>query len=166
MISVGKVLKAHGVHGEIKAECYTDTPSCLVRCKRLFIDKKEYAVVKSRIQGDFLLIKFKNVDDMDSAERLRNQEIFAEKSDMPKLPQGRYYIGDLVGSSVILSDRIIGKLVDVLQYGAADVFVMRSVEGKEIMFPYVGEVIHSIDLEKQQIFLNKEEWERVAVYED
>ena len=166
MLSVGKVLKAHGVRGEVKAECFTDAPSCLVHVKRLFIEGKEYAVEKCRVQGNFLLIKLADVNDMNAAELFRNKELFAEKSDLPKLPEGRFYIDDVVGAEVFVGEKKLGKLVDVLQYGSADVYVVKTKDGSDVMFPYVGNVIESVDVFKKTILLNEAEFAKVAVYED
>lgn len=166
MLLVGKVLKARGVRGEIKAECYTDAPSDLLSLNRLFIDGKEYPVEKIREQGGFLLVKFRSIDDMDTAETLRNKELFAEKSDLPALPQGRFYIEDVVGSVVFLEEEKLGKLIDVLQYGSADVFVVKTSDGNDVLFPYVGDVVTSVDPDNKRIVLNAAEFAKVAVYED
>ena len=166
MLPVGKVLKAHGVKGEVKAECYTDAPSDLLSVKRLLIDGKEYPVEKIREQGGFLLVKLRSVEDMNAAETLRGKTLFAEKADLPALPQGRFYIRDVVGSVVFVENERLGKLTDVLQYGSADVFVVKTPDGGDVLFPYVGDVVSSVDVEDKKIVLNAAEFAKVAVYED
>lgn len=166
MLSVGKALKAHGVRGEIKAECYTDAPSFLVRVKKLFVDGKEYSVEKIRAQGEFLLIKLEGVEDMNAAEWFRGKVFFARKNDLPSLPEGRYFIQDLIGSAVYLGEEKLGKLNDILQYGSADVYVVQTANGQEVLFPYVGSVVQKVDIDKKEIVLSEDEFKKVAVYED
>ncbi len=166
MLSVCKVLKAHGIRGEVKVECYTDTPDSLTKVKAFFAEGKEYKAERVKPFGNFALIKFAGIDDMNSAETLRNKEFFAKKSDLPKPPEGFYYIDDLLNCAVIDDvDERIGVVEDVLQYGAADVFVLRD-NGKIITFPHLKVVIAKVDVASKTIIVKREEFDKVAVYED
>ena len=166
MLAVGKGLKAHGIRGDVKTECYTDTPALFLKIKKLTVDKKEYEIEHARISGNFVLVKFRGIDTMNDAERFRNKEFFAKKSDLPDPGEGRYYIDDVIGCFVYDGEKKIGAMEDILQYGSADVYVMRGIDGKMVMFPYVDGVIEKIDVVEKEIFIIKNGFDKVAVYED
>lgn len=164
MLIVGKTLKPHGVKGEIKVKSFMDSPENFKAIKYLIIDNENFAVENVKIGGDFVILKLKDINDRDFAEKYCNFEIKIKKEDAPKLSEGRYYIVDLLGCEVFLEGEFLGILKDIYQYGSADVY---SINGqKNVMFPLVNNVINNINIVEKKIFLNNEEFQKVAVYED
>lgn len=164
MLIIGKVLKPHGVRGSLKVQSFMDTPYAFSDIKSLFINNNEYKVEKVQPSNNSVIIKLTDLNSFEDAEKFRNAEIVINKDDAPDLPEGRFYIEDLIGCEVFMDNKSAGKLVDVLQYGSADIYC---VEGaKKFMFPYVGDVVQNIDIKNKTITLNKEEFQKVAVYED
>ena len=109
------------------------------------------------------MLGLKGVDDMDSAELLRGKMISVSRADLPKLEAGSYYIADLLGIDVYVAGERIGELVDVLQYGSADVYVVRSESGT-CSFPALKQLIKSVDVEKGEMVLDDMVFLRVVVY--
>lgn len=166
MLTVGKILKAHGIRGDVKAESYMDTPASFSALKTLYTEGKEFPLEKAKPAGNFVLLKFKGVDTMNEAEKLRGKLLFAKKEDLPDPGKGRYYIDDLLGSRVCDEEgAVLGILKDILQYGSADVYLLETDKGT-VMFPYVGEVIREISTERKTITVCRREFGKVAVYED
>ncbi len=165
MLVVGKTLKVHGLKGELKTQCYLDSPDLFKKIPVVRLKNKDYDVEQARRSGEFVLLKLKGVDTVDDAKSLCNIEISAEKDKMPPLPDGRYYIADLIGCIVMSGTERVGKIKDVLQYGSADVVVLTK-EGKTIMLPWVKGVFVSIDTERKLVYADKEKLNEVAVYED
>lgn len=165
MLTIGKVLKAHGVRGDIKVDCYLDTPQKMLKIKEVLIDGKNYKIERTAQSGSFVLFKLDGIDTMEQAETLRNTLIMAKKEDLPPNEEGRYYIDDIIGCTVIRGEETIGNVVDIYQYGSADVYVVSSDKG-QIMFPFVDGVIDNIDIKNKKITINKSKFAEVAVYED
>ena len=165
MLIVGKTLKVHGLKGELKTQCYLDSPDLFKKIPVVQLKNKEYAVEQARKSGDFVLLKLKGIDNVDDAKVLCNLEVSAEKEKMPPLPDGRYYIADLIGCIVMSGTERVGKIKEVLQYGSADVIVLTK-EGKTIMLPWVKGVFVSIDTERKLVYADKDKLSEVAVYED
>lgn len=165
MLIVGKTLKVHGLKGELKTQCYLDSPDLFKKIPVVQLKNKEYAVEQARKSGDFVLLKLKGIDNVDDAKALCNLEVSAEKEKMPPLPDGRYYIADLIGCIVMSGTERVGKIKEVLQYGSADVIVLTK-EGKTIMLPWIKGVFVSIDTERKLVYADKDKLSEVAVYED
>ena len=125
MLSVGKTLKAHGIKGEIKVMSYMDSPDCFVGVKKIIINNTTYPVTRVRVSGNCVIIKLKGIDDMNTAETLRDYEVFAQREDLPPIPEDRYYITDIIGCSVTDGEVVYGKIKDVLNYGSADVIIAK-----------------------------------------
>lgn len=163
---LGVIVKAQGIKGEVKVKPYTDTPDVLCRLKSVLIDGSEYEITSSRSDNTATYFKLKGVDDRDMAETLRSKEIYVDKTKAPKLPKDRYYIDDLIGCNVYndLGEQL-GKLINILQNGANDVYVIKGAKG-EILVPVLKSVIDSINIKKGEIILVEEMLKEVALYED
>ena len=162
-LTIGKVLKPHGLKGDVKIETFSSDPARFSALKRLKLDGKEYEVRRLTLEGSFGTLGLKGVDDMDSAELLRGKMISVSRADLPKLEAGSYYIADLLGVDVYVAGERIGELVDVLQYGSADVYVVRAESGT-CSFPALKQLIKSVDIEKGEMILDDMVFRRVVVY--
>lgn len=166
MLLVGKILRTHGIRGELKIESFMDTPEALKNIKKITVDGIEYDILSARVAQAFLIVKLKGIDSINSAEIFRNKNIYVKESDLPKLEDGRYYIHELLDCSVCNDEgNLIGILTDVLQHGAADVLVIEN-NGKIVMVPFVDNLLSSIDTSTKKISVSKKKFEEVAVYED
>lgn len=165
MLTVGKTLKVHGLKGELKVQCFLDSPALFSKIEKISLLKQEYFIEKARVNGEFVLLKLKGVDDANKAQELCGAEIFAEKTELPPLPDGRFYIADLIGCVVQSNGERVGKIKDVLQYGSADVLVLTK-EGKTIMLPWVKDLFATVSIDSKVIEADKKRLEEVAVYED
>ncbi len=163
-IEVGKVLKAQGIKGEIKVACYLDETSMLNDLKQLYIGSNAYSVEHIRSDGRFCYVKLAGVSDRNSAEALSNWTVYADKESI-SIPQGRYFVEDLIGCNVVADGRSVGVVADMLQYGAADVFVCE-LHGKRVSFPFLKDVVLSVDLTRKTIVVDSKRFSEVAVYDD
>lgn len=163
MLTAGKVLKTHGIRGEVKVQSYMDSLASFKDISVVFIKSKEYEVTSVKYIGDFCILKLKGIDTVEEAELFRNCEIGIDREELP-LPDGRYYIVDLIGCEVFAGEKSIGKLSDVLQYSSTDVY---SVTGeKNVMFPLADGVFIDADIKNKKIFIDERRFDEVAVYED
>lgn len=164
-ITVGKVLKAQGIKGEMKASCTLDSPEMLKNVRKLFLESTPHDVVKIRCDGGFFYVRFADICDRNGAEDARGCSILCEKDDL-QLDDGRYFIDDVLGCNVVLDDgQQVGTVTDVLQYGAADVYVCKNGE-KEISFPFLKDLVLQVNVSSKRIVLNAARFAEVVLYED
>lgn len=164
MLIIGKVLRPHGVRGSLKIQSYMDTPYSFSEMKTIFVKGIEYKIEKVQPSDSSVILKLEGIDSIEDAQNLRNAELTTPKEQAPELPQGRFYIDDLIGCKVFSNKKEIGELFEILQYGSADIYCVNG--KKKVMFPYVGNVVESIDIKNKKIVLNEDEFQKVAVYED
>ena len=164
-IEIGKVLKAQGIKGEVKLSCYVDDAAMLKSVKLVYIGSKTYTVTHFRADGVFCYLLLDGIADRNSAEVLRNWTVYADKESVT-VADGRYFIDDLVGCVVMLDSGLnVGVVKEILQNGSADVFVCDGESG-EVLFPFLKNLIVSVNVESKQITLDNKRFSEVAVYED
>ena len=145
---VGFLRRAHGVHGEIILDLHTDFPERLRSGKKLFIgeERKPMTLSDSRPHAKGMLLKFKGIETPEEAGQLRNQWVYVKATELPKLPEGKIYQHELFGFAVVDEDgNALGELVEIIETGANDVYVVRSQSGKEILLPAIPSVILEAD---------------------
>ncbi len=151
-LTVGFLRRPHGLRGEIVMDLHTDFPERLKGGRELFIgnEYKSLIVEGVREQQKGVLIKFNGVDTPEAAGQLRNQWVFVRASDVPPLPEGQVYKHELIGFQVVDEDEtVLGQLVEILETGANDVYVVRDESGKEILLPAIPSVILDRDIARR-----------------
>lgn len=144
---IGKIVNTFGIKGEIKIYPYVDY---IMDLKYFYIDDNKMEIEKCRTQKNLVIVKIKGIDDINVVEKLKGKIASVYEEDLPSLPEGTYYIKDLIGLDVITDDgRELGKLDDVIQTGANDVY---NVNG--ILLPVIDEVVKKIDLENHKIVVH------------
>lgn len=99
-----------------------------------------------RPQG-FPMMLFAGYTNRTAAESLRGELIEVDADDLPELPDGEYYIDDLVGLEVVTVDgESIGRLAEVLETGANDVYVIRREGAKDVLLPAIPDVVREVDI--------------------
>lgn len=147
-LSVGFLRRPHGVKGEIIMDLHTDFPERMKKGRKVFIgeDHKPMTLTNVRPHQAGLLVKFEDVDTPEDAGLYRNQWVYVQTKDVP-LPEGRHYKHELLGLKVVNeADNLLGELVEILETGANDVYVVRDDAGKEILLPNIPSVILDLDI--------------------
>lgn len=151
---VGTITAPHGVRGEMKVYPLTDDMTRFGKLKAVYLLGEKRKVLSVRYQNDLVLLKLEGVENREEAERLKKCTLEIDRSDAVKLPEGRYFIVDLIGLTVRLEDgSVLGTLTEVLQPGGNDVYVV-SREGKEdALIPAIREVILETDIKKGEMVI-------------
>lgn len=158
---LGKLRRAHGVKGEIPLEVYTQMLELITPDKVVFVgeDHQPLTIEKTRWKSKLLLIQFKEIHDRTVVSELTNELLYVKTSQLPPLPEGDFYLHELIGLDVYEPDgRFLGVLVEILETGANDVYLVENDAGEEILIPATEEMILEIDLEKEKLVVARMEW--------
>ena len=133
-VVVGKVTKAHGLHGEVVVLVFSDNPERFDPGSVMFFeDGREMHVRASRPNGGRMLVAFEGVEDRNAAEVLRGLTLVVPRSSLPDLPPGEYWPHQLEGCVVVTeSGRTLGAITDVVANPAQDLWVTVDDAGTEI----------------------------------
>ncbi len=160
LVTIGKILKPHGIRGIVKILATTDEPERFRLLERINIrypgtgKLENYTIEQINVQSTGVLIKFAGINNRTEAEYLRGCELIIDENDCLPLAAGAYYCFQLEGLQVVdLNDKHLGEIIQVLQYPAHDVYVMRYGTA-EVMIPAVSEFIKAIDIETGKMILS------------
>lgn len=124
-LEAGKIINTFGVRGEVKLDPWCDSAEFLKPLKTLYIDGAPRAVASSRVHKGMLIVRFADVEDVNGAMLLKNKIVYFARSDV-RLPKGRHFVADLLGAAVVDEQGTeIGKLTEVLDMPAGQVYVVQ-----------------------------------------
>lgn len=154
-VEIGRILRPQANKGEVRIRSEADSPHAFLSFlkKRVFLapgtdrEPRLVQVEKSRIQKGFVIVKFEGTDDIDAAEKLRGASVLIPLEDRDPLPEGEYYLDQLIGLEVVEGERLLGKVRDVLNLSGNHLLEIEKSEGKTFLAPFVKEMIKRVDLE-------------------
>lgn len=158
LIAVGRVGKSVGIRGEIKVEVLTDHPGRFGELKDVWVGidattARRETVETVRVQRNAPVVKLSGVDSRDGADGLRGFFLFVDAAALPPLPEGSFYIHDIVGMSVATEEGMhVGTVKDVQHLPGGDVWCVET-SGREVMIPAVREFIRAVDPQKRTIVI-------------
>lgn len=152
-VAVGRVHRPHGVRGEVYVERYGEDPGVLVKGREFLVNHDKLrptlkvASLRAGPKGRWL-VRFEGVEDRDQAEEIYGWELHIDKVDLPELPADSYYNFQVIGLEVRTKDNaVLGKIEEVLDTGANDVFVVRH-KDREILIPVIGQVVTKLAIKE------------------
>lgn len=157
-IAVGRVLRPHGLKGEVKFVPFFDDIQEIIKGAAVELSPAGQSAsivatpVSFRGSGQSLIVKFTGYDNPENARILTNRTVLVERDLMPDLPDGHYYYEEIVGLPVFGEDGVkIGSLRDFFPAGDKDVWEIETVSGGEILIPCLPETVLNVDLKEGTI---------------
>ena len=146
LLEVGKIVNTHGLRGEVKVVPWTDYPEVFADIDFVYVKKK------SEYQKNNLIVRFSQITDINMAEKYKNQVIYAEREILGELPEGVYYIADLIGLDIVTEDgEKIGTVSDVFNTGSNDIYEVKREGKKNLLLPVIDDVVLNIDVDSGKI---------------
>ena len=153
---IGEIANTHGIRGEVKVYPTTDDVARFKKLKKYILETKQgemlLHVESCKFFKQFAILKFKEFNNINEVEQYKHCGLYVEREDAVKCEEDEYYIADLVGCTVYNEDDSeLGDLIDVIQTGANDVYVVRMESGKELMIPAIKECILSVSITERRV---------------
>ncbi|MBR4200677.1 MAG: 16S rRNA processing protein RimM [Oscillospiraceae bacterium] len=153
-LEIGKIVNVHGLNGTVKVMPWCDSAEFLCEFETLYRGRthEPMNIERASVQKNMALVKFEGIDTPEAANALRNTVLYMDRNDV-ELDDETHFVQDLIGMAVIDADTgaEYGKLHDVLQTGANDVYEVVSPEGKTLLVPVIPQVVLAIDDENNCI---------------
>lgn len=152
-LDTGKIVATQGLKGEVRIDPWCNDPDFLCSFKKIYLDEKganKLKVISKRRQKNIVIMKFENINDIDTAKKLCGKTIYIDRSDA-KLEKGEYFIQDILGIDVFDDETNVnyGKVTDVFKTGANDVYEITNPENKKYLIPVIDGVVLKTDVEKR-----------------
>ena len=151
---VGEILRPHGIRGELRMRVLTDNPDRLPQLESVHLgdsvndaNLQEFVLNRVRFNKEYALLSLEGCRNRNDAERFRGKIVLIGSDQTAPLENGQYYLFQLIGMRVIADQTAIGRVKDVLQTGANDVYIVYSDEFGEVLIPAHDETILRIDFD-------------------
>ncbi len=156
--AIGKVVALFGIRGELKVLLLTDIPNRFAGLGAVYAgpDHTRHLIQSVRpYKGEMIVLKLEGIDDADTAESLRDQNLAIPVSELAQLPPDSYYQHDILGLMVItLNGQKLGSIVDIIVTGSNDVYVIKAPDGSQVLIPAIKDVIKQVDLIRRTMYID------------
>jgi 16S rRNA processing protein RimM len=155
---IGEIVRPHGLAGVVKVRPTTDDAGRFALLKQVQLQRGEsrlgeFAVEAVQIGKAEVLLKFRGVNDRDSAEQLRGAGLMIAREECLPTGPDQFYLFDIIGLPVYTAaGELIGEIIDIETYPANDVWVVRR-EGQEKLIPAIKSVIQEVDLKNGRVVI-------------
>ena len=158
-LEVGQIVNTFGIKGEVKVTPFTDDINRFDDLKKVYVktrkQEKLYKVENARYHKNMVLLKLEGIENPEQAEILKNAFLEIDREDAIPLEEGQYFIVDLIGLEVYTEEgKLLGKVDDIYNAGANDIYVIKDELGKQILLPGIEEVIKQVELENGKIIVH------------
>jgi 16S rRNA processing protein RimM len=159
--NVGKIVNTHGIRGELRVISKTDFPEQRYKVGNvlyLFMPGSnkpiELTVKTHRTHKNFNLLTFEGLENINEVEKFRDGILKVPESQLSELEEDEFYYHEIIGCHVVTTEGLeLGKVTEILSPGANDVWVIKSSEGKEILIPYIEDVVKKVDVKEKVILI-------------
>ena len=154
---IGQIVNTQGLKGEVRVYPYTDDINRFDELEYFYIDKNlnnKYEVERVRYKGNMVIMKIKDIDSIELAEKLKTKNMYIGREQGRELEEGEFFVSDLIGLDVFTVDgEKVGVLKDVLQHAINYVYVVSSGE-KEYLIPSIEKFVPTIDLDQNKMIID------------
>lgn len=151
-IKIGQIVNAVALKGEVKIYHYSDYKERFEELDYIYVEDKKVAIENVRYMKNLPILKLAGSDDRNMAEALKGKSIYIGEDQMRELPEDTYYIRDIIGFEVRDEEgNAFGKLKDVFQNSAQELYEIELENNKTILLPAVEEFILEINPEGKYV---------------
>ena len=154
-VLIGKILNTFGIKGELKVASYTDfDDERFKKNTKVYVGDKylEFTVKSYRNHKGFILLTFKDHEDINLVEKYKNCLIYKSSKDIKPLKKGEYYFSDLKDLDVYVNDKLVGKVLKVEEgIKHNNLRVIKNDDNKEYLVPFIPVFILNVDLDNKRI---------------
>ena len=155
---IGKITSAVGLKGEVKVYNYSDSTEIYENTPEIYVGEERMGVRSVRTQKNMVVLGLEGICDRDAAEKTRGRELFVTEEDLPELPEGQFYVRDLIGMEVFSEEgQRLGPVTDVIQNTAQDIFEIEMEDGRKVLIPKVDAFVLGIDGQQRRITVHLQE---------
>ncbi|MCJ7512457.1 MAG: ribosome maturation factor RimM [Anaerolineales bacterium] len=153
-VAAGRVVRPHGLRGDLLVVQVSDLIRSLQAGTQVFLgsERDPSTVASCRLHGTRWLLRLEGCGDRTQAERWRGTEVAVRVDDLAPLPEGEYFYWQILGLQVVTDQgQDLGKIDEIIETGANDVYVVRSPDQADILLPAISSVVLDVDLAAAQM---------------
>lgn len=153
---IGKIVNTHGIRGELKIVRITDFEDRFLPGNTVYLqDSDEYkalTISSHRVHKGFDLVQFKGYENINDVEGWKGKILTIGAEQLTDLEEDEYYYHEIIGCKVFTTDnKELGEVKEILSPGANDVWVVKRPNAKDLLIPYIEQVVKNVDIDNSAI---------------
>ena len=162
LVAIAKIVRARGLRGEVVAELMTDFPERFEGLEEVTVvfgngDRQVLKIERFFFQKNRIVLKFADVDSIETAETLRDTEVCVDETEAIELEEDEYFDWELEGCAVeTIEGEKVGTVRELMRTGGTEVLVIDGAE-KELMIPFAEAICVEVDVEGKRIVVDPPE---------
>ncbi len=149
LIEIGLIVKPHGLKGELKIKLHSPESNLILNIDNIYVDNQIFKIDYSKKVSNGILLKFVSKNTRNSIEDLIGKKLFVNKDIIPLAPSGENYYFELIGSKVVYNNVEIGTLIEIVETKANNIYVVKELNGNEILIPKTKSFIKKFNKDKK-----------------
>ena len=149
LVEIGIIKRPFGIKGELKFKQHSSAIGNIYRTTNIWIKSKSFQLEYVKDNSNQTIIKIKGINNKENASKLSQHELYIAESDLSKLPEGKFYHAEIIGSKVTSSCKTIGILEQIIETGVNEVYVISLNDGKELLVANTPQFIKNFNKEKK-----------------
>ena len=162
---VGRVVKPHGIRGELVVDVRTDspeerfTPGAVLATRARDGASGTITIAAARPHTGRLLVTFEGVAGRDAAEAMRGLLLLVDAADLaPSDDPEEFYDHELEGLEVVdVQGNRVGVVTEVLHTAGSDLLSVRRPDGGEALVPFVADIVPTVDVAAGRVIVDPPE---------
>ncbi|MFV0364423.1 MAG: ribosome maturation factor RimM [Suipraeoptans sp.] len=159
LLRVGVISSTHGIRGEVKVFPTTDDKEDFLEFDSVILDtKREHKVLEIenvKFFKQFAILKFKGIDNINDIEMYKGMDLLVKRGDTEPLSDDEYYFADLLGMKVSSDEgEELGEIVDIIETGANDVYVIKGPKYEQLLIPAIKPCILNVDVANGKMLIH------------
>ncbi|MFD2044080.1 ribosome maturation factor RimM [Ornithinibacillus salinisoli] len=160
MFNIGKIVNTHGIRGDVKVLRISDFDERFQVGETVYValenkDIRPLVIDGHRIHKGFDLLHFEKHDNINDVEHFKGSYLKISEDQLTDLEENEFYYHEIIGCEVLTTTQEeLGFVKEILSPGANDVWVIKPKKGKEILIPYIEDVVKEIDVEAKRIVID------------
>ena len=158
LVPYGLIFKTHGLRGEVCLTTFSGDFSNLEHIENIYLKSNSVAnfqkhkIISYFLNGKYAVLKLSGIDNINNAEKLKNITIYVDVDELSDTNKDEYYWFQLIDISVYTKgDEYVGKVIKLLGSTGQSILVLQGVDDREILIPFVGDIVREIDLKNKKI---------------
>lgn len=159
LFDVGKIVNTHGIDGEVKVKRMTDFENRFAIGEKVYVENHDGQLIELEIGShrrhkQFDLLRFKGIDNINDIESYKGKTLKIKEDQLAPLAENEFYQHDIIGCDVFtMNEDFIGEISHILKTGANDVWAIETPKGKEILIPFIKDVVKEVDIDNKQVII-------------
>ncbi|RKQ37462.1 ribosome maturation factor RimM [Oceanobacillus halophilus] len=159
LFNIGKVINTHGIRGEVKVLRISDFEDRFQPGKKVCLVKDngeniQLVIEGHRVHKGYDLLQFEGYNNINDVEDFKGHNLKISKDQLTELEENEFYYYEIIGCEVFTIDKQnIGEVKEILSPGANDVWVVKQKKGRDILIPYIKDVVKEVDIDNKKIII-------------